>query len=446
MNSRGLLLIFFAILTAVSVAADQSSDEYLPPVILHAPRPLTPIETAGTGLAPVVNVRLTVSARGSVSGLEITAIEPGSEYDALFDAEVRRTVGAWHFAPALQGDLPVAAEFEWVLEFRPAEADSRSPVDAMPRRSSLIRDEDPQHARLAKIFTLPVERQRAHLMALSKMAEKSIDPARRQSLKEGGVTVVTDHPDPGAAQAILNTVHAATGMTLEIFADGIPLQRPRLPLLVYVFRSKTQYGEFIRSVEGILETAGFFCPPGLIAFHAEQPTRQHLMTVMVHETVHAAMYRWVVRPGHVLPRWISEGLADYLGNSPVKKGRIQPGKNSGTQVYRAQAYLWRGKSIAQMDLQTIKRKIRKGEGLAVENIVSADRETFYGENMGLYYAQSWVLIHFLRHGKDEWSARAFPEFLLYVGEGYRADVALQTAYGLDAPSLEAPYREYVRRF
>ena len=446
MGIRRLSLLSIMMLAVVWVAAEPPIEGYLPPVILHAPRPLTPMETAGTGLAPVVAVRLTVSERGSVSELEIRAIEPASEYDEMFEAEVRRTVGSWYFAPALQDDEPVAAEFEWSLEFRPAEANSWSPSDVMPRRTSLVRDEDPQHARLAKIFTLPVERQRAHLESLSKTAEKYLDSSQRQSLKEGSVIVVTDHPDPEAAQAILNTIHAATGTTLEIFGDGIPLQRPQLPLLVYVFRSKAKYGEFIRAVDGILESAGFFCPPGLIAFHAEQPTRQHLMTVMVHEAVHAAMYRWVVRPGHVPPRWISEGLADYLGNSSVKKGRIQPGENSGTQVFRAQAYLWRGKSIAQMDLQNVRRRIRKGEALSVEGIVSADRETFYGENMGLYYAQSWVLIHFLRHGEEDWSAGAFPQFLLYVGEGYRADVALQTAYGLDASSLEAPYREYARRF
>jgi hypothetical protein len=158
------------------------------------------------------------------------------------------------------------------------------------------------------------------------------------------------------------------------------------------------------------------------------------------------MYRYVVKPGNVLPRWLSEGVADYLGNSKIKKGRLMPGVHDWTQVYRAQAFLWRGRSLSQLRIDTVRERIREGEALSVGAIVSADRETFYGENMGLYYAQSWLLVHFLRHGNGDWTDQQFLDFVLYAAEGYRAEVAFETVYGSPPSAFEEEYRTYARRF
>ena len=73
-------------------------------------------------------------------------------------------------------------------------------------------------------------------------------------------------------------------------------------------------------------------------------------------------------------------------------------------------------------------------------------ETFYGTKVDLYYTQGWLAVHFLRHGRPEWVDGAFPKFLLYVAEGYPADQALSTAYGVSAHDLEASYQKYVKSF
>ena len=448
MGSRGtrvVVLLTCLGVGALAVAGDPEPEE-LPPVILHAPQLLTPLETAGTGLAPRVTVELTVSLTGKVTDLNIREIDPSSDYDDLFEEELRRKVGSWRFAPALRNGTPVERELTWVLEFLPAGDGAWSPTKVVPGLEALIRDEEPAHARLMQIYTLPVERQMTYLRTLAEKAEKPFESANRRQLAHGGIVVVTDHPDDDAAQAILNTVRAAQSITLEVFGQGIPLEPPRLPLLLFCYRSKAQYTQFVQSVDGILETSGYFCPPGVIGFHAEHQTRQTLISTLVHEVVHATMYRYIVKPGNVLPRWISEGLADYLGNSKIKKGQLMPGEHDWTQVYRSQAFLWRGKSLSQLRLNSVRERIRQGPALTVEAIVSADRDTFYGENMGLYYAQSWLLVHFLRHGNEEWTDQHFLDFVLYVAEGYRAEVAFEEVYGNPPSAFEDAYREYARRF
>lgn len=429
-----------------AVVHGESESEALPPVILHAPPVLTPYETAGSGLAPKITVDLTVSVTGKVTNIGIREIDPSTDFDAIFERELRKTIGSWRFAPALLDGTPVERDLTWVLEFRPAGDSNWSPAEAVPGLEALVRDEEPSHSRLMQIYTLPLDRQLAYLNALAEKAEEPMETGTLRRLAEGGIIVVTDHPDAGAVQSIFNTVRAARAHTLEVFGKGIPLEPPQLPLLLYCYRSKEQYDRFVQSVDGIMETAGLFCPPGLIAFHAERESNQTLLSTMVHEVVHATMYRYIIRPGNVLPRWISEGAADYLGNSKIKKGLLLPGEHDWTQVYRAQAFLWRGRSLSQLRLDEVRRRIRDGDALSVDAIVSAAPETFYGENMGLYYAQSWLLVHYLRHGNDAWTNQHFLDFVLYAAEGYRAEVAFEKVYGSPPSEHEEAYRHYVKRF
>jgi hypothetical protein len=436
----------FCLIASTVATAEVPNPDVLPPVILQMPQLFTPIETAGTGLAPAVSVRLVVSPSGAVSSLEVASIVPSTDYDVLFERAVLDSASDWRFAPALENGTPVERALEWQLEFRPATSNAMSNGRLAPSPTSLVRDEEREFARLMKVFTLPIAMQKAHLNHLVSLAENPLEQRTRRALTDRSIVVVTDHPDKNAIGAAMSTVQAASRIAVEVFGQDIPLDEPTMPLFVYVYRSRAQYQRFIASVDGIVESSGVFCPPGLIAIHAEHFSSESIVANLIHETVHAAMYRRIVKPGQVMPRWISEGLADYLANSKIKKGVLYPGEYAATEVYRNQARLWRGRSIARMGLEQVRRTIRRGDALSVESIVSADRETFYGANIGLYYDQAWLLVHYLRHGHPQWRSGQFKDLLLYMAEGYRSDDALMAVYGVEPADLETGYREHVKQF
>lgn len=107
-----LLVLGMALVAPVSGwAADRAA------VPLHTPPPQTPIESAGTGLAPEVTVRVRLDVRGRVSQVEVLKIQPSSSYDELFERETRETVLRWRYAPATRDGQPVEATLQWTVLF-----------------------------------------------------------------------------------------------------------------------------------------------------------------------------------------------------------------------------------------------------------------------------------------------------------------------------------------
>jgi hypothetical protein len=82
----------------------------------------------------------------------------------------------------------------------------------------------------------------------------------------------------------------------------------------------------------------------------------------------------------------------------------------------------------------------------VPELVSANIETFYGDRRGLYYAEGWLLVHFLRHGEPSWAKQEFPRFMLYALEGFEIPEVLQQVYRTDLKTLDEKFQAYVKKF
>ncbi|HHQ49442.1 MAG TPA: hypothetical protein ENK19_11245 [Acidobacteria bacterium] len=423
----------------------------LPPVAIFSPRPTTPLETAGTGLAPKAQVRMHITAKGSVARVEVSSIDPSSPYDGLFKAALLRTLKRWRFAPAMEDGRAVEGEISWQIEFPPAARNARQPYSTGSLTNvgaELFVSPDTVHRqRLYRVFTLPLKRQRHHLDELAATATRFLDPGRLVTVSSPLATVSTDHPSgEKAARAILANVQTTLAVVRDVLAANLPLEPSRLKLRIFVYSNRASYQRFIAAVDGIVETDGVYIPPGLIAFHTALPSNEDVLSVLIHESAHAFVGRYLLRPGEVFPRWLSEGLADYFSNSPVEKHRLVPGKRRKSQFYRVPMGFWRGTTHAALDLKSVRRAIENGTALPVRDLLAAGRDAFYGRRMRQYYAQSWLLVHFLRHGEPQWKQREFPELLLYAAEGYDPRLVIPSVYGLSPDQLEQRYRRHVREF
>jgi hypothetical protein len=446
MNLRWTVFLAAAVLAASSLAAPAPEGEYVAPVGLHTPILETPIETAGTGIAPTVTVEVKVDPRGVVSEVQVRKIDPPSEFDDLFRQITRDTIESWRYAPALQNGVPVEATMKWSVQF-PArsegpEQDSRQGFNWSFRSRKA---NDTESAR-RRILSLPLQQRLAMLQNEAQRAVSFMDQAKRKRVESNRFIVFSDAPTTDVPQVMGNNLDALFYTLEDMFSGAIDPQPERYKIVVVVFERRLTFENYKSATRRMEWASGFYYPAGMIAMYREMPTSEILLSTLLHEGTHAFLDRHVVRPGRGFPRWIDEGFAEYIGNSRVKKKQLVPGKTQRSQIYRTPFGLMMGESHQTLSVEEVRAAVRKKTALTVSDLVEADRETFYGEKRDLYYPMSWLLVHFLNHGMDDRGSERFADFLLYVAEGYPAGEVFRSVYGMEPGSLNDRFHDYVRKF
>jgi uncharacterized protein DUF1570/PDZ domain-containing protein len=96
------------------------------------------------------------------------------------------------------------------------------------------------------------------------------------------------------------------------------------------------------------------------------------------------------------PMWFSEGIADCIGNSEVRNGKLYMCVKSGM--------------ISRMRLPLIQQAIREGKNLLLHRLMRLSQPEFMAPDVqGLAYAQSWSFCHFLMtYPQEEDRSRQIP--------------------------------------
>ena len=420
------------------------------PIPIYQPAVPVPVEAAGSGLEPLVRAKLTIDAAGRVREVDVTAIEPSSALDGVFRSAAEKGLSAWRFAPAETGGVAVASDTSIAVKFFPA---GRAPGRDAAFSSSILgwlSDGGYESARYdyrARILALTREARRELSDQIAAKAESLINKDQRVEARSDWFEVITDFGGQKQADALLQDCQAAFGELFRLFLDKVP-PRPREDRLrVYVFASRAQYQAFVKEIVPFEWSEGVYSPAGVLAFHVQVPTTSYLVATMLHEATHAFLDRHVVRQGVALPRWLDEGFAEYVGVSDIADGTITLGGHSHRRdvLPRGEGHVF-WESPSRTRAEAAQRAQRQSRALTLRQILAAGRETFYGKDFDLYYAQGWLAVHFLRHGRPGWADAEFPRFMLYVAEGYAADAAFRAVYKSDPETLEAEYQRYVKGF
>jgi protein TonB len=431
-------------LTAPAPAAGPSSG---PPdraaVPLHTPPLTTPVEAAATGIAPEVTVRVRIDASGRVAQVDMVKIEPSTALDADFERVTRETLESWRYDPARKNGVPVEVQLEWTIQF--AELGEREERDRTFQWRLLSRGELDAQSFRRRILTLPLDVRARMLEELAEKAKKHLVSKKISRFSSPRILVYTDAPDKEVGQAVAQNIEATFNVLEEILRPWVAPQPEPYKVVVFLFQSRSSFEALKRETRGIEWSAGFYNPLGLIALHREMPTSEALMSLLFHEATHAFVDRYVSRPGVLLPRWLDEGFADYIGASSIKKKQLVPGKTRRREIQRGPWGMAMTESRGQISIDGVKQAIKTGNALGLEEIVTASVQEFYGEKHEMYYAMSWLFVHFLRHGDPSWTEERFPELVLYAAEGYPPLEALRQTYGEPA-ELEERFHGYVKKF
>ncbi len=441
--------LMITLLTAASGArADASAETRAdgappdsPPVLLRDSLLLTPIEAAGSGVAPEVDVRLTVDRQGRVARVEVLSIKPSSAYDDAFRQAVEETLGSWRYAPAWKDGETVESTLRWTIKFQ-------EKAGLPPSGTSDLGPMFESASSLEQIFTLPFDQQAKYLKHLASLAEPYLDTSHRRRADSARFVVISDAPDAGTAETLARNLEAVFTLLDQTFQPDVPPYPDHYKLVVYVYWKSASFSALVSQVGAAEWANGFYAAPGFLAFHLETGDVDDLLGLMVHEAVHAYMDRYLDRPGFRPPPWLAEGFASYFGKSEIHKGHlvlgsVREGKYVIDQRLRG-AFRW--KTQAGWTLGDVRLAVRKGTVATPADLLAMNRETFYGGDVTLHYALSWLLVHFLRHGEPGWADEQFPTLVLYLTEGYPAAAALETVYGLSPQELNRPFQEYVRTF
>jgi tetratricopeptide (TPR) repeat protein len=225
---------------------------------------------------------------------------------------------------------------------------------------------------------------------------------------------------------------------LERFRDvfirqfaGAALNSP-VPTTVIVFKNDSSYGPYKPLFKGRpADVAGFFqsgYDVNYITLSLSEHPQFDPFSMIFHESVHLLVDNKL----RASPAWFNEGLAEYYSGLVFMQEK--DGVNKQVMF---------GKPIPRHLVM-----LRKNKLLPLATLFEVDRASPYyneREKSGMFYAQSWALIHYLTQGQSGQRQPQLARFLELLSSGVTVNESFQQAFQSDYASLEKELQDYVRQ-
>ncbi|MCA1627624.1 MAG: tetratricopeptide repeat protein [Acidobacteria bacterium] len=193
-----------------------------------------------------------------------------------------------------------------------------------------------------------------------------------------------------------------------------------VPTTVVVFKSHSSYAPF----KPHANTAGYF-QAGRDVNYITLTTELHTadpFEVIFHEYTHLL----VNNTFKDAPLWFNEGLAEYYSTFKITDDRkVALGRAIGNHVYL----------------------LRASKMLPLRTLFEVDHKSpHYNESkkQGIFYAQSWALMHYLLIGKTGFVA-PLSKFLELQNADVPLDEAFQQSFGMPFETMEKDLRNYIKQ-
>jgi tetratricopeptide (TPR) repeat protein len=145
-----------------------------------------------------------------------------------------------------------------------------------------------------------------------------------------------------------------------------------------------------------------------------------------YETIYHEYYHSLTAPYYPdMPTWLSEGLADFFGNSRIDGKTAIVGQASPELLYQLQ----------------------NNSMIPLDTLFHADHSSpYYNEDSKatMFYAESWALVHYLMLGDNAAHRPMLMAYLQALDAGATEDEAAKRAFG-DVKKLQKDLENYARR-
>lgn len=215
-------------------------------------------------------------------------------------------------------------------------------------------------------------------------------------------------------------------LKLEQFREVFEVLFPKMqfntpvPTTVVVFKSDDSYTPFKPSPN----IAGYFQPGpdvNYITLTTEVRGQQDPFSIIFHEYTHLL----IKNTFRDVPDWFNEGLAEYYSTLKISADeKFTLGIPISHHVFL----------------------LRESNMIPLRTLFEVDHKSQYynGEKQGIFYAQSWALMHYLIIGQAG-KVEQLGKFLELLGSQTPLDQAFQQAFGISFEVMEKDLREYVKK-
>ena len=209
----------------------------------------------------------------------------------------------------------------------------------------------------------------------------------------------------------------------EVFTRLFPNMRfnTPVPTTVVVFKSDSSYAPFKPNAN----TAGYFqAGPDVnyITLTTELSGQQDPFSVIFHEYTHLLVENTFAD----VPLWFNEGLAEYYSTFTITDDqKVRLGTPIGSHVFL----------------------LRESKMLPLRTLFEVDHKSpHYNEakKQGIFYAQSWALMHYLIIGKAG-KIEQLGKFMELITAKKPLEQAFQEAFGMPMEAMEKELRDYVKK-
>ena len=243
-----------------------------------------------------------------------------------------------------------------------------------------------------------------------------------RSVRTNNLTVIGNADAESLRQVAvwLEFFHAAFGrlVSRSVFDASVPTT-------VVVFRDEASFTPFKPLYQGRPQNVGGYFQSGedvnYIVISLDEGQQLPFSTAF-HEYVHLHLKDNL--PGASL--WLNEGLAELYGALQFSRGEALLGAPLVHHVGR----------------------LRSQELLPLTSLFEIDHSSPHyneQEKVGIFYGQSWALVHYLMLGLDGGRQQQFSQFLQQVSRGETSEKALERAFGKTVELLEEEFQDYVQR-
>ncbi len=197
-------------------------------------------------------------------------------------------------------------------------------------------------------------------------------------------------------------------------------------------RPKGHYGSFFK----------------VITIHSDADTPAEFGDTLIHEATHQLMDQQFDWPNGQ-PVWVAEGFASYFGYTAFDgKDGWKTGEIGGKQVELFRdGVKARKPQQPQFRLQSFRDAMKQasgGDSLYGKLLTVRDPDRFYGQNAGVNYAASWLLVHYLLHGEGGRYAGAFAGYLAAEQRGEAGPTSLLEELGTTPEALDRAVLAHAR--
>jgi len=200
--------------------------------------------------------------------------------------------------------------------------------------------------------------------------------------------------------------------------------RSPLPTRVYVFSDRKSFMPYCDAVMGRSEYIS-----GVFLSHRDgnhvliDGSAQGVDRVVYHELTHYFLRNTISTE---VPLWFNEGMAEFYSTFASRNDSV----DVGLPVPEHMAWLRTQPLIPLRDLFAVNHD---------------SKEYHEGNRQGVFYAESWALVHYLMIGNPERRAQ-LGTYVGLIASGKTIDDAFQSAFHASYDELERELRKYIRSF